>query len=227
MNTHSEETLDTFDIALLAQLQQAVVSRSAAPRRVARRRVVGLSAAVAATTATIVALTTVGSPSAAFAVDRSPGGAITIRIHQLSDASGLQRDLATFGITAEVNYQASSVTSEPAPLKAAPNPGSGQTPLLSTGSASSTTTLGGASLGGAPSTSACGDPSHPALTATLDGGDYVVTIPSDSVLRQSDSVLKITTSGDLQANVAGLMASYTVKGASCGFGTASAAASAG
>jgi hypothetical protein len=49
----------------------------------------------------------------------------------------------------------------------------------------------------------------------------VITIPADSVLRESDATLRITTSGDVADQVAGLQVAYSIGDVDCGFGTAS------
>lgn len=229
MNTHTGGSLDSFDSALLARLQQEVGSRSTAPsRRFTRRSALGFSGAAAAATAAAVGFMTLGSPSAAFAVDRAPGGAITIRIHELSDASGLQRDLATYGIKAVVNYQAGGAGAVGGrSIGARPERLAGAAGSMQSSTVGGSALIGTASVGTPQVGDVCGDPSHPALTASLSGGDYVVTIPSDSTLHRADSVLKITTTGDVGANLAGLSATYTVNGVTCGFGTVSAMATAG
>ena len=55
----------------------------------------------------------------------------------------------------------------------------------------------------------------------LTSDDYVITIPADSVLRESDAVLRITTSGDLDDQMAGIDVAYSIGDVDCGFGTMS------
>ena len=59
------------------------------------------------------------------------------------------------------------------------------------------------------------------FTTELTIDDYLITIPADSVLRESDAVLRITTSGDVEDQVAGLQVAFSVGDVDCVFGTAS------
>jgi hypothetical protein len=86
---------------------------------------------------------------------------------------------------------------------------------------------GGSTSGAAPDELAdtpCGDFDNMPFTSELLDDDYVITIPADSVLLDSESSLKITTSGELADQVAGIDVGYTVDGAECGFGNVTAQA---
>lgn len=221
MNTFTREPLDSFDTALLARLQQQVATPV---RRTGHRRVLGLAGVAAAGAATIVGVTSLGSSTAAYAVDRTSGGDITITIHQLSDARGLQQDLASYGIKADVNYQAMSVGGVPAGSLHFGSGAAGGGVGSGVQSSASSSASSGASSNETPPADACGDPSRPPLTAQMKSDDYVITIPSNSPLHQADSELKITTTGDLNRSVAGITVGYSVHGAQCGMGSVSASA---
>jgi hypothetical protein len=103
-------TSNRFEDRLLEQLRAIVAARPAPaivshgkPRR-ARFALAGGGAAAAA--AVLVAIVAVSSEvtSSAYAVESRPDGAVTVSIHSLSDASGLQRSLRAAGIPAVVNY---------------------------------------------------------------------------------------------------------------------------
>ncbi|WP_051274525.1 hypothetical protein [Cellulomonas sp. URHD0024] len=104
-------SLDTFEQSLLDELRQHVVARGPAehghrPSRIARVAVAGLAAAAAGVVAVSVATGIVGpSASAAYAVESEPDGDVVVTIHDLVDASGLERDLAAHGVRAAVTYQ--------------------------------------------------------------------------------------------------------------------------
>ncbi|MFC4122240.1 hypothetical protein [Nonomuraea zeae] len=75
-------------------------------RRGSRRRVAGLSAAVAgvaaAAVATVLLTGVTGSP--AFAVTKGSDGAVSVRINEFSDPDGLAAELADAGVKAVVDY---------------------------------------------------------------------------------------------------------------------------
>src|SRR4051812_10887418 len=103
----------TFEDRLLRELRGVVTAHgeapAAAPRRLRRLRpsrlaLVGIAAASAAA---VVAATTSDGPSAAYAVNPSANGSVTVHIERLSDAAGLERKLRGAGVPAVVDYQAS------------------------------------------------------------------------------------------------------------------------
>lgn len=223
MSTGTQEPLDNFDIALLAQLRSEVTKE---PARRVRRGALSLGGVAAASAAAIVGVTVFGSsaPAAAYAVDRGTNGDITITIHRLSDAAGLEKQLASYGIKAHVSYQAARESQAPgdaaggvdlSPMGQGDVGGSVITGQASAGSASN------GSLDRNAGGGACGDPSHPAFTANLGSNDYVITIPKASPLQHADSELSITTTGDVSKTLAGLSVDYTVDGQHCGMGSLS------
>ncbi|MEV4171708.1 hypothetical protein [Nonomuraea sp. NPDC049709] len=76
------------------------------PVRRSRRRLVGLSAAVAgvAAAATAVAVLTGLTSSPAYAVTTGSDGGVSVRIHSFSDPDGLEAELADAGVRAVVDY---------------------------------------------------------------------------------------------------------------------------
>ncbi|WP_214104929.1 hypothetical protein [Acrocarpospora catenulata] len=75
-------------------------------RRGSRRRVAGLSAAVAgvAAAATTVTLLTGITESPAYAVTKGSDGAVSVRINEFNDPEGLESELAAAGVDAVVDY---------------------------------------------------------------------------------------------------------------------------
>ena len=74
-------------------------------------------------------------------------------------------------------------------------------------------------IAGEPPAGPCGGLDEMPFDTDLSKDDYVITIPADSVLRESDAVLRITTSGNLDDQVAGLDVAYSIGDVDCGFGT--------
>ena len=104
-------SLDTFEQSLLGELRQHVAARTPAGpdlRRIwtGRLAVAGLAAAGTAAVAVAVGLvTSVVTPTAAYAVEAQPDGDVVVTIHDLSDASGLEHALSAYGIAADVSYR--------------------------------------------------------------------------------------------------------------------------
>ena len=103
-------TADRFEDRLLEQLRRVVAAQPASPRPAARRRAprgrLILAGAGAAAALAAVAFV-VGSgdvATSAYAVESRTDGAVSVSIHSLSDASGLQRSLRAAGVPAVVDY---------------------------------------------------------------------------------------------------------------------------
>lgn len=193
--------LDSFESSLLGELRSAVGTRTAhAPRR---HRLPAAAAAVVVGALAITSGSMLLRPDAAFAVTEQSDGDIVIAIHRLDDTEGLERALASHGITANVNYDAPDQQSLPAP----------------TGEPLEVVPEGDAADWGKE----CGFGSNP-LTTEIKGSDYVITIPEGSVLREPGKTLEITSSGNLDEQWAGLAVNYTANGVPCGFGMAQASA---
>lgn len=235
MNTEPNSGLDSFDRALLTELRQVAAEGAPAPVRRTRRRWAYAGGSIAAAAVTAFGLTTLGS-SAAYAVDETSGGDIVITIHELSDADGLEQALADHGIDADVDYESDngiggSLGGGPdGSLGSGPD---GDLPTLPDGADSGTVAQGHGSLhsesgsasegpgtsGDPADDSPCGGPDDLPFTGELNKDDYVITIPENSVLRDNDAVMRITTSGDVADQVAGIQVTFSVGDADCGFGT--------
>jgi hypothetical protein len=106
--------MSTFEERLLSALKQELTMRTAddhmtistTERRGSRRRIAGLSAAVAGVAAatTAVVLMTGVTSGPAFAVTKGADGAVSVRISEFSDPDGLAAELAAAGVKAVVDY---------------------------------------------------------------------------------------------------------------------------
>lgn len=226
MNTHDHTDLDSFDRALLTELRRVAAEGAPAAARRTSRRWAYAGSGVAAAAVAAFGLSTLGS-TAAYAVDEEGDGDIVITIRELDDADGLERALAEHGIEAEVDYDSEGIGG--VRIESAPDRPEG------------TGEVGGdvverrteahvrgeevdekyarTAPGGAPADHPCGAPGDLPFETEL-GDDYVITIPADSVIRESDAVLSITTSGVIDDNVAGIQVSYSIGGVDCTFGSA-------
>jgi hypothetical protein len=103
MTSQTNGQLDHFETALLAELRSVVEERQQ-PRRPKRRRYLyaGLVAAAAAGVAVLVVPGIGNQPAYAVTVDGD--GEVHVRVHELSDAAGLEKALAAQGIRADVTY---------------------------------------------------------------------------------------------------------------------------
>jgi hypothetical protein len=121
-------SLDTFEQSLLLELRRHVVAQTPVqPDRAVRRRwvaggVAGLVTSGAA--AVVISLGTgVAGPTAAYGVESQPNGDVIVTVHDLTDASGLERALAAEGVHADVRHVAGFTQS--GGQKRAPSGGSG------------------------------------------------------------------------------------------------------
>lgn len=225
------DDFDTFDQALLTELRQVAAENAPVPVRRTRRRWALSGAGLAAAAVTAFGVTTLGS-SAAYAVEENGDGDVVITIKELSDADGLEKALADHGIVADVDYDAEAggpgdIRFDPSaevPEGIEPGPGGTFEQEVESEARLEAHSESGESGDLPPEGFACGDFDHMPFTTDLKGDEYVITIPGDSVLRESDAELKITTSGDLEDNVAGIQVAYSVGDVDCGFGSMSATA---
>jgi len=108
-------TSQSFEDRLLHELRLVVADRpapAAAPARRSRRlrRPLFGVAVVAAGAAAIAVVAGTGSRTpSAYAVEPQANGAVTVTIHSLQDAAGLQRKLRAAGVPAVVDYAAGGV----------------------------------------------------------------------------------------------------------------------
>ena len=104
-------TPTTFEDRLLVELRAVVAAQPAtaaftSPRRwrVSRARLTLAAGAVAATVAGVLVGASGNSAAPAYAVAKQADGSVTIEIHSLRDAAGLQEKLRAAGIPAVVDY---------------------------------------------------------------------------------------------------------------------------
>jgi hypothetical protein len=104
----------TFEDRLLDQLRAVVAANSAPeatrhrPPRGKRLLMAGAGVAAASAAAALVALTGGATPNA-WALESQPDGTVTVHIHSLRDAAGLQSGLRAAGIPAVVDYKPATV----------------------------------------------------------------------------------------------------------------------
>ncbi len=96
----------TFEDRLLTELRHVVATRPA-PATPRRGKLIALAATAGAAIAAAVAVA-LGGGSAAYAVEPGADGSVTVSIHDLSDAAGLQSALRDAGVPAVVTYSASA-----------------------------------------------------------------------------------------------------------------------
>jgi hypothetical protein len=100
---------DRFEDRLLEQLRHVVLARPApdvATHRESRRTrlaLAGVGVAAATAVVAIVATSSDVTPRA-YAVEPRPDGSVTVEIHSLRDAAGLERSLRAVGVPAVVDY---------------------------------------------------------------------------------------------------------------------------
>jgi len=108
--TTDQHERDTYEERLLSELRAYVAERPSGgavvatrrPRRVSRLAVVGAGAAVVA--AGVVVATGGDDANAAYAVEAQDDGSVTVEIHKLEDADGLEAKLRAAGVPAVVKY---------------------------------------------------------------------------------------------------------------------------
>jgi hypothetical protein len=102
-------SLDTFEQSLLLELRRHIVAQTPAHPAARRRWIAGGLAglATAGAAAVVISLATgVAGPTAAYGVESQPNGDVIVTVHDLADASGLERALAAKGVHADVRYVA-------------------------------------------------------------------------------------------------------------------------
>ena len=196
-----------FEDRLLEQLRQVVadhpVPHVAATRRPHRTRLALAGVGVAAAAAAVAVVATSNDRShSAYAVQPQADGAVTVTIHSLSDANGLQGSLRAAGIPAVVDYVPSATgdCAAPGPPPASPSTQAegGTTesgPTLHTGTAGSGPSL---SQQGEPPAGADGHHATMSIRST-QGGDATFTI-DPGTLKPGEKVF-ITTSTEALGSV--------------------------
>jgi hypothetical protein len=211
-NTHE---LDSFETALLAELRREVAEHPAAapaPRRAPRRRLkLAVAGAVATAAATVAAVGLTGSgptASPAFAVAGSSDGTVSLVIHRLDDADGLEAALAEHGIDATVEFVPASDGDVPPWTGEGPFAHDAPGPQNSCGidNGPGPAMMWPSSLGDAWQTKA------EELGADPDGGDYILDIPGDSVLFDRPVTFHVSSPGSFS-----IMYPSSTPGLWCGF----------
>jgi len=210
MTMTDPSTQARFEDRLLERLQavvaqspapspSAVGARPAVPRRARRLALSGAGLATAAAVATAV-LASGGGTSAAYAVQSTPAGLVTVRINDLRDARGLQAKLRAAGVPAVVDY----VAHPPTCTAGAPGgPGAGAAVAGATTGGGPSTTVGGGPERGTSRSSAGGPPPADAgkLTMTTSmaaDGSATFTVDPDSI-EQGSRVLIASSSGTVDS----------------------------
>ena len=200
-------TTRSFEDRLLHELRLVVAEQptpAAAPAhrgRRLRRPLVGIGVVAAATAAIAVVASSGDRTPSAYAVQSQANGAVSVTIHSLKDAAGLQRKLRAAGVPAVVDYAAGGV-----PCVAGATPpeggaygsvqvekGSGAAPPLPAGTSGSVPGAAGAAPAGGAQQSfhtEKGDAGGP----TFDGPAAGVPTGPDGTVRATSSV-KVTPNG--------------------------------
>ena len=222
---NSSTQLDSFESTLLAELRREVAEHPAAPSpspspsavRSPRRRRRLAAAGATAVAASVVAVFGLGGSggSPAYAVAEDGGGDVTVTIHRLDDASGLEKALAAHGIDADVSYDphqdgSAAMLNSNGPGGAFPPPGSAP----SGGGLTQHQEEGGGPATSGPAAGEddpCGpiDPA-PARLRHL-GDDWVLSIPAGSPLQDRHVEIGTGPDGTLSVAYAG-----NEPGSSCG-----------
>jgi hypothetical protein len=209
---------ERFEDRLLQELRRIVADRpepKAVEQRRAPRRRLALGGAVVAIGAATICVAIIASSGdvtpSAYAVEPQANGAVTVSIHTLSDASGLQRSLRAAGVPAVVDYAAGGGTGcvPPGPgVDTAGVPASGATSEGGTSSSGTANTGAGSHVAGAesagtsvtaePPTSsdpvAAADSARATVAKDAQGGGVTFTIDPGKI-KQGETVYITTASG--------------------------------
>jgi hypothetical protein len=217
---NSTDQLDSFETALLAELRREVAEHPAPasgpvrrPRRRLRLAAVGVTGVAASVVAVLGLGGTGGSP--AYAVDRDASGDVTVTIHRLDDAAGLEQALRAQGIDADVSYDPnrngdSAQLGSSGPGAAVPAPGSGP----SEGGLTQRQEGGPVKSDPGPETDAedpCGPIDPAPARLSHPGDDWVLSIPAGSPLQDRHVDIGTGPDGALSVLYAG-----SRPGSSCG-----------
>jgi hypothetical protein len=206
---------ERFEDRLLQELRRIVADRpepKAVERRRAPRKRLALGGAVVAIGAATIGVAIIASSGdvtpSAYAVEPQANGAVTVSIHTLSDASGLQRSLRAAGVPAVVDYAAGGGTGCVPPGPAGVPPASGATSEGGTSSPSTANTgaashvagaePAGTSVTTAPTTSsdpvAAADSARATVAKDAQGDGVTFTIDPGKI-KQGETVYITTASG--------------------------------
>lgn len=96
--------LDSFESALLTRLRDHVDQQPTVRPRFSRSRLLFAAAATVAAAAAIVVVVPGLGTTAAYSVQEGNSGTITVEVHRLEDARGLEDELAKYGVEADISY---------------------------------------------------------------------------------------------------------------------------
>jgi hypothetical protein len=212
-------TPERFEDRLLHELRRIVADRpepKAVEQRRAPRKRLALGGAVVAIGAATIGVAIIASSGdvtpSAYAVEPQANGAVTVSIHALSDASGLQRSLRAAGVPAVVDYAAGGGTGcvppGPGVDDAAGVPATGATSGGGTSSSGTANTGTGSHVAGAesagtsittaPTTSsdpvAAADSARATVAKDAQGDGVTFTIDPGKI-KQGETVYITTASG--------------------------------
>ncbi|GII77846.1 hypothetical protein Sru01_28280 [Sphaerisporangium rufum] len=101
--TFHDKLLDELKADIAARAGQAPV-QVAAGRRIHRRVLAGAGVLGVAAAAAVIVPLTVTSPAPAYAVTKQPDGTVFLKIKELRDPEGAERELAAAGVRADITY---------------------------------------------------------------------------------------------------------------------------
>jgi hypothetical protein len=214
MSMNNDTQLDSYETALLAELRREVSERpapetTAVPvRRPRRRRLIAGGATVVAASVVAVFGLGAGGGSPAYAVETNSAGDVTVTVHRLDDAAGLENALRAQGIDADVSYDADGIDAtygidsggQPSTGDQAPGGDAGASGNLDSQGGSGHTESG--PNAGAPDEGPCDLGADPA-TLTRQGSDWVLSIPAGSPLQERHVLIGTDRTGALAVQYAG------------------------
>ena len=191
--------MSTFEDRLLTELRQHVAANpapaTATPARRPRRGrfVLAGTGALAAVAAALVVM--FGGGAAAYGVEKTSDGAVTVHIRSLADAAGLQRELRAAGVPAVVSYGAQQAPcGDPPPASLSGTMGGD---IASSTSHAAGDTGPSTSQAGAPP---AGDPPVQHLSTKISSSTGGVVFSIDSgTLRPGQHVYITTSTGTLES----------------------------
>jgi hypothetical protein len=184
---NKETKMNQFESSLLTQLNAVADGRSAHKPLLRRPAFVALPAGAAGiAAAAIIGVGALSGASAAYAVTTASDGDVVVTINSLSDAAGLQSQLRSDGIDANVSYDAGTTTP--------PGASAGQQPALAEGVWGVAPTPGAQTSTSGPGPQPGPDGLEPA-NVSFSQGSVTLDIPAADV--NSNYTLDITTSGSV------------------------------
>lgn len=196
-----------FEDRLLEQLRHVVVEHPAPDvvthRRPRRTRLALAGAGVAAATAAVAIFATSSDvTTSAYAVVPTADGSVTVKIHSLSDATGLERSLRAAGVPAVVDYLPATRTGcvgPPAAATGGTSAGAADTTTHRTQPGAGFNTDGASGTDTGPSLSGPGPgPGATTSSVRIDGDGVTFTIDPGKI-KQGDKVFITTSTGAISS----------------------------